>query len=126
MECPFHNVRAFFSQPLNIVRTKSPQRVCTNEYSNRKQGRYSTLTSDYVNCLSIILKEAYLLQTNLSHACSMYSLLVLGVKQKSNNNIFSMMMRVTDDLTNAVINDFLIDMNKLPALHRKRCKLILS
>jgi len=56
----------------------------------------------------------------------MYSLLVLGVKQKSNNNIFSMMMRVTDDLTNAVINDFLIDMNKLPALHRKRCKLILS
>jgi hypothetical protein len=46
----------------------------------------------------------------------MYSLLVLGVKQKSNNNI--MTMRVTDDLTNAVINDFLIDMNKLPALEK--------
>ena len=29
-----------------------------------------------------------------------------------------MTMRVTDDLTNAVINDFLIDMNKLPALEK--------
>ena len=71
MECPFHNVRAFFSQPLNIVRTKSPQRVCTNEYSNRKQGRYSTLT---IGQLLVHNLKSGILVTNKYVSCLLYVL----------------------------------------------------